>query len=225
MTSIQSVQKDLQLVDSEPDVCDVNEHKGKERTQKTAAISRRLLDCERSLTETDSCMDHFKATIECWSAGQCGIEDLQRKTTALEKTLSTIIEHSKSRIHYDGTHNNQPSSACSGDQSISTKQNVSVENDMPTHRETEHNAVYYSQPIHLSYHIYLEALQQKINEVNELKQALNEVAVLSTSGSVITLVQYVVSSLSRSKTSYHSFIMIKLPSLISTSTLSPPSTQ
>jgi hypothetical protein len=41
-----------------------------------------------------------------------------------------------------------------------------------------------SEPVILSSHVYLEALQEKIAEVNELKKALVEVAVAATNENV-----------------------------------------
>lgn len=70
--------------------------------------------------------------------------------------------------------------------SVLHHQNGKLEKELTTQKENHQSTIYYSleQPLSLSYHVYLEALQDKIAEVNELKHALMEVAALATNNQV-----------------------------------------
>lgn len=148
-------------------------------------VSTSLKDIKLSIQDFGRAIKEFYEEIHAESGNIQNINSLMEKFLAFsermcEKQTSTHKTHSRRQSDVSETLKLFGENPCQNQEKTPKKE--LEEGEKPPNPST----IYYSveQPISLSYHIYLEALQEKINEVNELKHALMEVAAFATNDKV-----------------------------------------
>jgi hypothetical protein len=138
-----------------------------------------------SLKDSDEVLDKVKNNLEQFSAEGFKVSNNIQEISICLEGLSSICSRCKERIESLDMENN----IFKADPSLlkPVPSNESLLKKSKTSQEDPQKKTYFismAEPVMLSTHLYLEALQEKIVEVHELKRALVEVASYATDESV-----------------------------------------
>jgi chromosome segregation ATPase len=153
----------------------------KHASKKLVNINQRFSLCEDALRETDTLLEKIQASLE--SAKVQDLDNVKRYeeiSEALEKTRILVSGWSEKIERLEFESNIMKTDLKSLENSSPDPNSKNGHLKKSPEDQSKAGLIKVAEPVMLSTHLYIEALEQKVREVNELKRAFLELAVAAT---------------------------------------------
>lgn len=149
-------------------------------------INQRFSLCEEALRETDGLLEKIQTGLESTTVEDLDdVERYEEISEALTKSMQLVSSWGEKIERLEFENNIMKTDLASLEKSSpdTTRKNSVVKKSPEDQAKT--GSIKIAEPVMLSTHLYIEALEQKVREVNELKRAFLELAVAATDERVI----------------------------------------
>jgi hypothetical protein len=149
-------------------------------------INQRFSSCEEALRETDNLLEKIQICfVNAKVEDLDNVERYEEISEALEKTRILVSGWGEKIERLEFENNIMKTDLRSLEKTSSETSSKDAHLKKSPEDQSKAGLIKVAEPVMLSTHLYIEALEQKVREVNELKRAFLELAVAATDERVI----------------------------------------